>query len=81
MKYGLGGRIMKHRVSLRPKTYNYLKNDGYVSKKKKDTKKCAIKHEIKFEDYKNCLENNCLEKIAIQSKALRVKHTMYLLRT
>ena len=27
-------------------------------KRQKIAKKCAIKHEIKFEEYKNCLENH-----------------------
>ena len=45
-------------VSLRPKMYCYLTDDGYVDKKAKGMKKCVIKCEIKYEDYNNCLENN-----------------------
>ena len=44
-------------VALRPKTYSYLTDKGYVSKKAKDTKMYVIKRETKFEDYKECLEN------------------------
>ena len=32
-------------------------NDGYVDKNLEGTKKCVIKRGIKFEDYKNFLEN------------------------
>lgn len=32
--------------------------DGHIDKNTKDTKKCVIKQEIKFEDNKNCQENN-----------------------
>ena len=36
-------------------------NDGSQDKKAKDTKKCAIKQKLKFENYKNCLEATQLE--------------------
>ena len=44
-------------VTLRPKTYSFLTNDGNGDKKERDkgTKKCVIKRMIKFDDYKNCL--------------------------
>ena len=32
-------------------------DDGHVDKR---TKKCVIKQKIKFEDYKNCLENTMI---------------------
>ena len=38
--------------------YSYLTDDGYTEKKTKGTKKCMVKHKIKFGDYKNCLKNN-----------------------
>lgn len=48
---------MKEFVTLKPKTYSYLSDDGYGEKKAAmDTKKCIIKWKIKFEDYKKCLE-------------------------
>ena len=50
---------MEELVALRPKTYSYLTDDGYVYKKaKKGAKKHAITCEIKFEDYKFFLKNN-----------------------
>ena len=48
-------------VGLRAKTYNYLIDDNSEDKKTKDTKKCVIKIELKFEDYKNCLKVTQLE--------------------
>ena len=55
MKDELGGKIITEFVTLRPKTYSYLTNDGNGDKKTKGTKKCVIKRMIKFDDYKNCL--------------------------
>ena len=55
MKDELGGKIMTEFVTLRPKTYSYLTDDGKEDKKGKGTKKCVIKRTIKFNDYKNCL--------------------------
>ena len=45
-------------VALRPKTYSYLMDDGINDKKAKETKKCAIKQRLKFNDYKDCRLNN-----------------------
>ena len=55
---------MKEFVALRAKTYAYL-IDGYddddknkiINKKAKGTKKCVIKRELMFENYKDCLFN------------------------
>ena len=55
MKDELGGKIITEFVTLRPKTYSYLTDDGKEDKKAKGTKKCIIKRMIKFDDYKNCL--------------------------
>ena len=55
IKDELGGRIITKPVTLRPKTYSYLTDDGEEDKKAKGTKKCVIKRMIKFNDYKNCL--------------------------
>ena len=57
MKDELGGKIITEFVTLRPKTYSYLTDDGKENKKAKGTKKCVIKRMIKFDDYKNCLLN------------------------
>ena len=58
LKDNLGGIIRKMFVVLRPKMYSYLIDDGYVDKKTKGTRKNVIKCTIKFERYKDCLENN-----------------------
>ena len=57
MKDELGGRIMTEFITLRPKAYTYLTDDGKEDKKAKGTKKCVIKRMIKFHDYKKCLLN------------------------
>ena len=53
----LGGRIMKEFCALRAKTYSYLMDDNSEVKKSKGTKKCVIKRELMFENYKDCLFN------------------------
>ena len=44
-------------ITLRPKAYTYLTDDGKEDKKAKGTKKGVIKRMIKFDDYKRCLLN------------------------
>ena len=58
MKDELGGKIITEFVTLRPKTYSYLTDDGKEDKKAKGTKKCVIKKMIKFNDDKKCLLND-----------------------
>lgn len=58
MKDGLGERVMKEFIALRPKIYRYLTYGGSIDNKANDTKKCVIKYEIKFENYKFCMEEN-----------------------
>ena len=58
MKDELGGKIITEFVTLRPKTYSFLTDDGKEDKKAKATKKCVIKKMIKFNDYKKCLLND-----------------------
>ena len=55
MKDELGGKIITQFVTLRPKTYSCLTDDGKEDKKAKGTEKCAIKKMIKFNDYKKML--------------------------
>ena len=55
MKDELGGKIITEFVTLIPKTYLYLTDDGKEHNKAKGTKKCVTKRMIKFEDYKNYL--------------------------
>ena len=54
----LGGKIIKEVVTLRPKTYEYLMDDGSDHKKAKGTKKCVMKQKFMFENYKDYLFNN-----------------------
>ena len=68
MKDELGGKIITEFVTLRPKTYSFLTDDGKEDKKAKGTKKCVIKKMIKFNDYKKCLLNG--EIILKHSKGL-----------
>ena len=49
MKQELGGQIMKEFVGLRANTYSYLKDINDEDKKAKDTKKCVIKKNLKFD--------------------------------
>ena len=58
MKDGLGGKIITEFVTLRPKTYSYLTDDGKEDKKAKGTKMCVIKKMIKLNNYKKCLLND-----------------------
>ena len=58
MKDELSGKIITGFVTLRPKTYSYLTDDGKEDKKTKGTKKCIIKKMIKFNDYKKRLLND-----------------------
>ena len=70
----LGSNIMTEFVVLRAKTYAYL-IDGYndddydkkkiTNKKAKGTKKCVIKRELRFKNYKDSLFNN---KIILKSQ-------------
>ena len=53
MKDDLRRKIMKEFAALRPKTYLYLTDDCEEDRKAKGTKKCVIKRELKFNDYKN----------------------------
>ena len=54
----LSGKIMKEFVALRTKAYAYLMEDDNEHKKAKGTKKCVIKRELMFENYKNSLFND-----------------------
>ena len=58
MKDELGGKIITELVTLRPKTYSFLTDDGKEDRKAKGTKKCVMKKMIKFNDYEKCLLND-----------------------
>ena len=61
MKDELGGKIMTEFVALRPKLCSYKKPDGLEDKKCKGIKKCVVKKNLTFEDYKTCLFNDSTE--------------------
>ena len=77
MKDELGGKIITEFVTLRPKTYSYLTDDGKEDKKVKGTKKCVIKKMSKFNDYKKCLLND--EVILKSQQKFISKNTMFTL--
>ena len=56
---------MKEFCALRAKTYSYLMDDNSEIKKSKGTKKCVIKRELMFDNYKACLFHN---KIILKSQ-------------
>ena len=76
MKDELGGKIIMEFVTLRPKTYSFLTDDGKEDKKAKGTKKCEIKKKIKFNDYKKCLFSDKLI-LRSQQRFISKKHDAY----
>ena len=76
MKDELGGKIITKFVTLRPKTYSFVTDDGKEDKKAKGTKKCIIKKMIKFNDYKKCLLNDELI-LKSQQRFVSKKHDVY----
>ena len=76
MKDELGGKIITEFVTLRPKTYSFLTDDGKEDKKAKGTKKCVIKKMIKFNDYKKCLLNDEVM-LQPQQRFISKKHDVY----
>ena len=76
MKDELGGKIITKFVTLKPKTYSFLTDDGKEDKKAKGTKKCIIKKMIKFNDYKKCLLNGKII-LKSQQRFISNKHGVY----
>ena len=76
MKDELGGKIITEFVTLRPKTYSFLTDDGKEDKKAEGTKKCVIKKKIKFNDYKKCLFSDELI-LRSQQRFISKKHDVY----
>ena len=64
-------------VSLRPKTYAYLMDNGSNHKKAKGTKMCVIKQKRMFENYKDYLFNNKTIYIS-QERFKSYYHNMYI---
>ena len=61
----LGGQIVTEFFALRAKAYAYKLDDDTEHKKAKGTKKCIVKREIIFENYKDSLFN---DKVIIRSQ-------------
>ena len=76
MKDELVGKIITEVVTLRPKTYSFLTDDGKEDKKAKGTEKCVIKKMIKFNDYKKCLLNDEVM-LKPQQRFISKKHDVY----
>ena len=76
MKDELGEKIITEFVTLTPKTYSFLTDDGKEDKKAKGTKKCIIKKMIKFNDYKKCLLNGEII-LKSQQRFISNKHDVY----
>ena len=76
MKDELGGKIITEFVTLRPKTYSFLTDDGKEDKKAKGTEKCVIKKMIKFNDYKKCLLDGEVI-LKSQQRFISKKHDVY----
>ena len=72
----LGGKIMIVFCALRAKAYAYLIEDGSEHKKAKGTKKCIIKREITFQNYKDSLFND-KTKIKLQERFRSDHHKVY----
>ena len=62
--------------SLRAKTYSYLMDDDSEVKKSKGTKKCVIKRELMFENYKDCLFYNKII-LKLQQRFKSYNHDVY----
>ena len=77
MKDKLGGKIITDFVTLRPKTYSFLTDDGKEDKKAKGIKKCVIKKMIKFNNYKKCLLDNEVI-LKSQQRFISKKHNVLL---
>ena len=52
----IAGKVITEFITLRAKAYAYLKKDGSENKRAKGTKKCIIKREIMFENYREPLK-------------------------
>ena len=67
LKDELGRKIMKEFVALRAKTYACKTDDDDEKKKATGTKKCVIKRQLMFKNYKYCLFNG---KVILKSQQI-----------
>ena len=74
MKDELGGKIMAKFAGLPEKTYCYFIDDSSEDKKANGTKRCVIKRNLKFKNYKTCLDatqlNNKINYLEKKNKKL-----------
>ena len=72
----LGGKIVTEFCALRAKAYTYKLGDDTEHKKAKGTKKCIIKRELMFKNYKDSLFN---DKVIIRSQQrfISYNHKVY----
>ena len=73
----LNGKLMTENYNARAKTYAFKLDDDTEKKKVKGTKRCVIKHMIKFDDYKESVLKN---KTILQSQ-LRFKNDHHIVYT
>ena len=74
MKDELGGGIMEEFVALKPKMYSYKVSNAEF-KKCKGVKKCVVKGNIRYKDYKKCLmtgESEYQSQMTFRSRLHRV---------
>ena len=76
MKDELGGKIIIEFIALGQKMYAYKIFNGKEEKKSKGTKKCVIKKQISFQDYKNCYETQ-KPLYRSQLRFISKKHVVY----
>ena len=72
MKDECAGTPIAEYIGLRPKLYSVLRADEQLIKKAKGVKKCVIKKQINFENYKDTLSNK--QKYTHKMNKLRSKH-------
>lgn len=76
MKDENNGKIMTEFVGLRSKMYSVRVNNRDAIKKAKGVKQYVLKKSICFEDYLNCIRNNCI--ISRDQNSIRAKdHVVY----
>ena len=72
----IGGKIMTESCALRAKTYAFKLDDDTEMKKAKGTKKCIVKRELMFENYKGALFNDVVI-IRSQQRFRSYNHKVY----
>ena len=75
-KYELGGKIIKEFCALRAKAYAYKLDDDTEEKRAKGTRKCVVKREIIFKNYRDSLLNDEVI-ISLQQRFRSDHHRVY----